>query len=142
MSSVTCKSRTYSLRKNKRDQTKNKTRRQTFIYKKKHFIKELLSNWKKQTHGGCFEKDKTTQYVNDYYLSLKKQCDYNNHVHLILHNYEVKHNNKNTIFYLMKKYNNKTGVISHSAVVEISILSNPAKIVQRMIKLFTKYNKS
>jgi len=141
MTDVTCKTRTYSLRK-KKNAKKNKTCRPTHVCKKSQFIKEILYQWKKQTHGGCFEKDKTTQYINDYYLSLKKHCDYNNHVHLILHNYEVKHNNKNTIFYLMKKYNNKTGVISHSAVVEISILSNPAKIVQRMIKLFAKYNKS
>ena len=141
MTPITCKIRRHSLRKNKNTK-KNKTRRQSLFCKKKHFIKELLYNWKKQTHGGCFEKDKTTQYINDYYLSLKKKCDYNNHIHLVLHNYEVKHNNTKSVFYLIKKINNTTGVISHSTVVEISIFSNPAKVVQDMLRQFAKYKKS
>jgi len=144
MTHATCKTRKRSFRKNKKTKKNTKkTCRLTRVCKKNQFVKEILTNWRKQTHGGCFEKDKTTQYINDYYLSLGKVCDYNNHIHVILDNYEVKANhNKNTILYLMKKYNNTTGVISHSPVVEISIYSEPAKVVKRMLNQFAKYKKS
>ena len=125
----------YTLKKHKKQMTrKKKTKnRHSISYNTKHnFVKKLIQEWKKQTRGGCVEKDQTTIYINDYYLSLTKKCDYYNHIHLILHNFDKTHDNHNNIIYLLKK--RLSNRVIHSNVFRISIFSVPAIIVKHMIK--------
>jgi hypothetical protein len=117
---------TKTIKNNKK--IKNKTRRNN----KREFIKEILKKWKTIT-GGCYEKDKTTIYKGDYYLSFDIKCNFYNHIHLIL-------NDMNDIKYVMKKMD-KDNKIVHSQRFKINVLSHPKKIVNSMIKNFKDFNK-
>lgn len=121
---------------------KNKTRKNKITFKEKtKFIRKLLKEWKKQTKG-AIEKDKTTIYEYDYYLSLNKTSDYNNHIHLALKDFHYDHNIHNNLIYIMKKCDkncDKKSKIVHSNPVRISIFSEPAKIVQNMIIRYNKF---
>ena len=121
------KSKKNKSKKNK--SKKNKTRRNN----KRESIKIILKEWKTLT--GCYyERDKTTIYKGDYYLSLNKKCDYNNHIHLIL-------NDLNDIKYVMKKIDKKDNKIVHSKQIKINIFADPKKVVDSMIKNFKEFNK-
>lgn len=110
---------------------KNKTKRKQKI-KKCEFIKAILKEWKKQT-GVYYEKDQMTIYEGDYYLSLNKNVDFYNHIHLILKNF-------NDIKYVMKKMGKDNKVV-HSQQVKIDVLSEPKKIVRHMIKNYKEFSK-
>ena len=128
----TCKNKSYKNKSCKNKTCKNKTRYE----KRKNFVKNLLCEWKKQTDGNV-KMDTTTQYVHDYYLSLTKINDKENHVHLALRHYNEKENiyKKYIRFgYIFKKYNNQ-----HSSFKLISINDDPKKIIKIMIYEFKKY---
>jgi len=120
-----------------------KTRRRKNIkitsVKKIEFIKEVLKEWKNQT-GGCYEKDKISQYKDDYYLSLNKTCDFYNHIHLILKNFSNDKNIHNNFIYVMKKMDKDKKVL-HSPEIKINVLSDPKIIVRHMIKNYKEFSK-
>lgn len=120
---------------------KNKTLKIT-LNKKNKFIKDLLKEWKKQTNGTITLDKSEEDYNGDYYLSIEKIDNYNNHIHLILHNFNKNHNSYNNIIYVMKKINMKTSEILHSNAIKLNINSDPKKIVKNMIKNFNKFNNS
>jgi hypothetical protein len=116
---------------------KNKTYKITFI-KKQQFIKSILKEWSKNGH---YERDKTTIYQDDYYLSLNKKDDFYNHIHLILKHFPTNHNSHNNIIYVMKKMDTKNkNVIVHSKEIKISIFSDPKKVVRNMIQQYNKFS--
>jgi hypothetical protein len=116
--------------KNKKYNKNKKTRRKT--NKKSEFKEAILKEWKIQTRG-CYEKDKTTIYKGDYYLSFNTKCDYNNHIHLIL-------KNTSNIIYVLKKMDKNNNII-HSSEFKISLLSDPKKIVRSMISNYKDFSK-
>jgi len=139
--SKTNKKSNHNKKTTKSKNNKKKTCKKSLLYKKQKIVKELLNEWKKQTHG-CVEKDKTTRYINDYYLSLKQICDYNNHIHLVLKDYKNTCNENKNIAYLFKKYDQNTSRIIHSHTIHISIFSDPKLVVHNMLKLFSQFLKS
>jgi hypothetical protein len=120
---------------------KNKTLKIT-LNKKNKFIKDLLKEWKKQTNGTNTLDKSEEHYIGDYYLTIQKNDSYNNHIHLILRNFNKNHNSYNNIIYVMKKIDKEKQQIIHSKAVKINILSNPDKVVINMIKNFNKFNDS
>ena len=74
-----------------------------------------------------------TIYKGDYYLSLNKNVDFYNHIHLILKNF-------NDIKYVMKKMGKDNKVV-HSQQVKIDVLSEPKKIVRTMILRYKEFSK-
>ena len=123
--------------KQKRKTFKNKTKKITFCIKR-NFIKNIIHEWKKQTNG-CIQKDKNKFYLNDYYLSITKECDYNNHIHLALKSFSKNKNTYNNILYVIKKMD-KHNIIIHSNEIKISIFSHPKKVVENMIQNYTEFN--
>ena len=79
-------------------------------YKKQKLISEILEEWKKIPNGGAVDKDTTTIYKGDYYLSLNSD-DYYSHIHLIINDIIFKNPDekyKQTCYdlcYMVKKYN-------------------------------------
>jgi hypothetical protein len=84
------------------------------------------------------KKDSNKMYKNDYYLSFSRTCDYYNHIHLVLHDYNCD-DNHNNIVYIMKKFDKEKKQIIHSKKVKINIFSNPDKVVLNMIKNYDKF---
>jgi|688.fasta_scaffold886302_1 hypothetical protein len=116
---------------------KNKTLKITKSSKAK-FINQILKEWKKQTNGTVV-MDTQTQFKYDYYLLFSNYDDYDNHIHLLLKNFKCDHNTNNNIIYMMKKYDTTTSKIVHSNKHQISILSDPAKIVYNMIQNYNNF---
>jgi len=108
------------------------------IKRKTKFIHEILKQWKKQTKG-AIEKDKTTIYEYDYYLSFDKIPNRNNHIHLALKDFHYNDNIHNNLIYIMKKYDINKSKIVHSQPIRINIFSEPAKIVNNMIIRYNKF---
>ena len=128
--------------KNNKKTIKNKTRRKKSITfsKKREFIKEILKEWKKQTNG-YFQRDKITQYTDDFYLSFNKNGYFYNHIHLILKNFKNDKNIHNNFLYVLKKMDTKDNKIVHSPRFKINVLSDPKKVVYNMIKNFKDFSK-
>lgn len=124
----------------KKNRTKKNTTKKnatSIFHQKKNFVNGILQEWKKQTHDGCIEKDAKNKYVNDYYLSFGKDCDFYNHIHLMLYDYETNHNTKNNIKYLLKK--NVYSKTVHSKLFKINIFSNPKIVVKHMIQHYSDF---
>jgi hypothetical protein len=132
------KNNNHNKKSNHNKNNKKKTCKKTFLHKKQKFVKELLNEWKKQTHG-CIEKDKRDNYVNDYYLSFNKICDVNNHIHLVLKDFKNTCNYHNNIIYLFKKYDQNTSRIIHSHTTHISMFNEPKIVVDNMVHLFLQF---
>ena len=113
---------------------KNKTKKNITKKIKEKFIDDIIKNWKKL--GGDVKRDLTTRYKYDYYLSIDKTHDYNNHIHLVLKHFYYDCNTSDNFSYLMKKCSKNR--IIHSKSKKISIFSDPKIIVKRM---FNNYNK-
>jgi len=123
--------------KNKKN-IKNKTRKNSITFsKKREFIKEILKEWKKQTNGN-FQRDKITQYKDDFYLSFNRNGDFFNHIHLILKNFRNDKNIHNNFLYVLKKMD-KDNKIVHSSRFKINVLSNPKKVVHNMIDHYKEF---
>jgi len=117
---------------------KNKTLKIT-LSKKKAFLNDLFREWKKQTNGDI-RLDKETTYKDDYYLSIGKNHDRKNHIHLLLHNFKQNHNLYNNIIYIFKKYDIKKSKIIYSKnEFKLNIYSDPKKLIKNMIENFTKF---
>jgi len=117
---------------------KNTTRRKKNI-KKREFIKAILKEWKNQT-SGCYEKDNMTIYEGDYYLSFNKKCDFYNHIHLVLKNFNNDKNIHNNHFlYVMKKMDKDNKVV-HSPEIKINVMSDPKIVVRNMIKNYKNFS--
>ena len=131
-----------SIKKMRSNQNKTKRRniiKQTYNTKKK-FIRQLLNEWKIQTNNGDITKDlQPPNYLNDYYLSFTEKNDFDNHIHLILYDFDTKHDSHNNIIYVLKKLNSKSNKIIHSSPVKISLFSSPKIVVKNMIKRYTKF---
>ena len=80
-----------------KDKSKSvKTKKRKITYSIKHsFINKLLKEWKEQTNGFVY-RYQIGSYKNDYYLTFFKKGGYNNHIHLILKNFNDNHNNTDT----------------------------------------------
>lgn len=120
------------------------------IYKKdkKHvFAQKIIKEWKKQTNG-CVKIDSTTVYKYDYYLLFSNFDDYKNHIHIALKNkyyndnFHGLNNTNNYIKYIMKKYDVAKSRIIHSKPRNISIYSDPSKIVYKIIQEYNKFMNS
>lgn len=115
---------------------KNKTKKHHITKKiKQKFIDDIITNWKK-TCGGV-TRDSTTRYKYDYYLSIGKTADYNNHIHLALKHFNYDCNNYEDLVYIMKKCSKNK--IIHSKTKKISIFSDPKIIVKHMFNNYTKF---
>jgi len=121
------KTRTNKTKTNKTRTNKNKVT----SLKKREFIKAILKEWKLME--GCYEKDTLTIYKGDYYLSLNKNVDFYNHIHVIL-------KNLNDIKYVMKKIDKDNNIV-HSQEIKIDLSSDPKKIVRSMIKNYKEFRK-
>jgi len=109
-------------------------------YNKKIFVKRILNEWNIQTNNGYIKKDETPpRFVGDYYLSITKKDNYNNHIHLHLKRNCHKNDNQYCIFYVIKKYNPSTNKIHHSDDILIDIQSNPKAVVFDMIKKYEEF---
>ena len=119
---------------------KSKTRKKkvTFV-NKNQFIKSILQQWKKQTDGGNWYRDKKANYKDDYYLCLKLKDDYN-HIHLILNQFKTNHNLQKHVEFVMKKYNDQLGKPEHSNTIKSSIFSDPEIVVHNIIRRFNEFN--
>ena len=115
-----------------------KTKKRKITYNIKHtFINKLLKEWKEQTNGLVY-RDQMGSYKNDYYLTFIKKGGYNNHIHLILKNFNDNHNTNN-ILYMLKYFNKDTNEIVHSSDYKIQIYSNPQTVVKNMIQRYKKF---
>lgn len=104
----------------------------------KKCIKQILHEYKSQQRGHV-EKDCTTHYKGDYYLSLGKKHNRNQHVHIITKKFHTKkHKNYNkhkyAIGYVFKKSKR-----NHSKSEVINTREPPKKIVSKMIKKYRKF---
>jgi hypothetical protein len=133
----TSKNNTYKNKTLKNKTLKNKTLKNKIIYKKTKFIQNILNEWKKQT-SGFIEKDKEGRYKNDYYLDLNNAPNYNNHIHLILHNFSTNHNTRD-ILCMMKKFNIPDEKVIHSKPYKVNINSDPKKVVRNMIQKYDQF---
>jgi hypothetical protein len=131
------KNKTMKNKTMKNKTMKNKTLKNKLINKKDKFIQNILKEWKKQTTG-LIEKDKKTQYKNDYYLDLNNASNYNNHIHLILKNFTMNHNTDD-ILYMMKKFNIPDEKVIHSKPFKVNINSNPKTLVRDMIQNYDQF---
>jgi len=133
---------TKTIKNTKNKYTKNKTikNKRVTSLKKRDFIKEILKEWKKQTDGHC-ERDKISQYEDDYYLSFSKTGDFYNHIHLVLKNFIKDKNIHNNFLYVFKKMDKKENKVIHSPEIKISVFSNPKIVVRNMIKRYKEFNK-
>ena len=123
-----------------KDKSKSvKTKKRKITYSIKHsFINKLLKEWKEQTNGFVY-RDQMGSYKNDYYLTFFKKGGYNNHIHLILKNFNDNHNTHN-ICYMLKYFNKDTNKIIHSSDYKINIYSNPKTVVKNMIHRYKKFS--
>ena len=129
---------------NKKRTVKNKTRKIT-LNKKTNFVKKILKEWTRQTNGGNVAIDDTKynpdySYNNDYYLSIGKKPDRDNHIHLVLKDFGASRNLQNNILYVMKKMDLETNEISHSGEFNISIHADEKQIVKKMIHAYLRFN--
>ena len=69
---------------------------------------------------------------NDYYLTFARKGGYNNHIHVILKNFNDNHNTSN-ICYMLKYLNKDTNEIVHSQEYKIIIYSNPKTVVKNIL---------
>jgi hypothetical protein len=139
----TCKNKTSKNNTYKNKTSKTNTYKNKIIDKKAKFIQNILNEWKKQTNG-FIEKDKDGRYKNDYYLDLNNAPNYNNHIHLILHNFAMNHNTRD-ILCMMKKFNIPDEKVIHSKPYKVNINSDPKTVVRNMIlkyDQFINHNKS
>lgn len=123
-----------------KDKSKSvKTKKRKITYSIKHsFINKLLKEWKEQTNGFVY-RDQMGSYKNDYYLTFFKKGGYNNHIHLILKNFNDNHNTHN-ICYMLKYFNKDTNKIIHSSDYKINIYSNTKTVVKNMIHRYKKFS--
>ena len=77
--------------------------------------------------------------INDYYLSPNNIDSYDEHIHLILHNYKKNENNNYSFGYMFKKYNKSHTQYIHSEYVKINIDDNCKKLALNMIKEFKNF---
>jgi hypothetical protein len=140
---MTRKSKSVKTKKRNDIYTRNKsksgkTKKRKITYSIKHtFINELLREWKEQTSGFVF-MDQMGSYKNDYYLTFARKGGYNNHIHVILKNFNDNHNTRN-ICYMLKYLNKDTNEIVHSQEYKIIIYSNPKTVVKNMIRRYKKF---
>ena len=102
------------------------------------FINKLLKELKLQTNGFVY-RDQMGSYKDDFYLTFFKKGGYNNHIHLILKNFNDNHNTHN-ICYMLKYFNKDTNKIIHSSDYKINIYSNPKTVVKNMIHRYKKFS--
>lgn len=98
----------------------------TNYYKDKSFIEEILKEWKIQTNNGYIKIDKNYRYNGDYYLSFKTFHDNNCHIHFIINN------NEDYLCYVLKKYNNNSGLYKINR-------NKTSDIVKEMIKNYNNF---
>lgn len=127
--------------KNKKRQKLSKTIKNKKINTKKQFVKDIIKEWKKQTKGDV-TKDLKDNYLNDYYFSFTKDNDYNNHIHLVLHNFIKNKSSYNNFLYIMKKCDKQNKKIIHSNEFKISFFLEPKIVVQNMIHNYNKFAKT
>ena len=121
---------------NKSNPRKTQKRKITYTIKSL-FINKLLNEWVVQSNGFVY-RDLIGLYKNDYYLTFSKKGGYNNHVHLILKNFNDNHNTNN-ICYMLKYFNKNTNKIIHSSDYKIHIYSNPKTVVKNIIHRYKKF---
>lgn len=115
-----------------------KTKKRKITFNMKYlFINKLLKEWKEQTNGFVY-RDKMGSYKNDYYLIFMKNGGYNNHIHIILNNFNDNHNTDN-ISYMLKYFNKSTNKIIHSSYYKIHIYSNPKTVIKNIIQRYNKF---
>jgi hypothetical protein len=116
--------------------SKSKTKKHNITKKRKQkFIHDIIANWKKI--GGGVTRDTTTIYKYDYYLTIGKSPDYNNHIHLVLKHFQYDHNKYDNLVYVMKKC--RKNKIIHSKSKKISIFSDPKIIVKHMFHNYKNF---
>jgi hypothetical protein len=129
------------LTRKKSKTRKSKTRKnKNRNIKERQFVKNLLEEFKNKN----FYIKRTKIYgehhfKNDYYLSLNNIDNYDEHIHLILHNYKKNKNNNYSFGYMFKKYNKSHTHYIHSEYVKINIDDNCKKLALNIIKQYNKF---
>ena len=97
-------------------------------YKKQKLISEILEEWKKIPNGGAVDKDTTTIYKGDYYLSISNVENRQSHIHIMTNHRE------NDLCYLVKKNN------LHSKLYFIDKNKTSRELVSEFLQNYNKFN--
>jgi hypothetical protein len=139
--SNTRKSNTRKSNTRKSNTRKSNTRKSnTRNVKGKQFVKKLLKEFKNKNFYIKHDKIKGDGHcLNDYYLSPNNIDSYDEHIHLILHNYKKDEDNNDDFGYMFKKYNKSHTEYIHSEYVKITIDDDCKKLNTNMIKEYNKF---